>query len=797
MKTTYRFITAFVSAVIVLIVVFTPQSLAQTAAQRIAVVEEYTSATCYPCTTATVVLKPIVKLSNGVIAVRYHLFYPVLGDPFYSANKPENNNRSRLYFGSNPGLPAARVNGHRNVDPQSSNQVTDAIKLDQAQPYPVKIAILHDKTDTNNIKVNVSITSDIALSNYTLQTIVTARDITLDKLPLLPDDYTETLEHWNGEKEFSDALLKMLPDTNGTQVELVAGVPKTFNFAYTPKKGDIWKLDELTIVAFLQNNATNEIIQGATSLTGQVGSMVATTVSFFPSIAPAFLVANPNESVETKLVIGNVGATAMQYSGLTIATAPRTPADWKMTTDSYTPDFTIEPGKTKEINVKLTRGTSVGSGAVEVSFKEVGGRTLSGVPITMVAKETEGFLVIDNSSNKNEPFASAIAARTIKKKYTEISAEHIKGYSHLFPNFKRMIWNGADSGVVDIKDFAFINSKMKTGISTIISGQRNSYEAQFNGVKAELDTFGLTFLGSSKVTSFTVTGYAGDSISNGFSEVCSTAGIYPLYKLSLTKPPKAGVTPFLSIADTILAVRYQAPTARMIYFGFNPAIIQNAANRNATIDKAITWLESFTFTPVVKLSAVGTLDFGIITTPAKEIPLTISNAGNIPFEVSEITITGKDSSAFSLTSGNPGLIIPVGGAQDLMVTFTPSNELDNTATLEVKSGTSGAQKLSVALKGRKSSTDVDEGVVSSSILSVQPNPARDVISVYYSTSGSKKVVIQLLDVLGRVVQNIVVTEVGEGSHTARIETAGLSSGMYSVILLTGNKRTQTPVMIVK
>ncbi len=797
MKTTYRLIAAFVCGATAVIVGFTSQSLAQTAAQRIAVVEEYTSATCYPCTTASVVLKPIVKLSNGVIAVRYHFFYPTPGDPFYSANKPENNNRSRLYFGSNPGLPAARVNGHHNVDPQSSNQVTDAIKLDQAQPYPVKIEILHDKTDPNNVKVKVSITSDIALSNYTLQTIVTAHDITLDKLPLLPDDYTETLEHWNGEKEFADALLKILPDTNGTQVELAAGVPKTFDFTYTPKKSDIWKLDELTIVAFLQNNATGEIIQGATSLTGQVGSMVGTTVSFFPSVAPAFLVANPNESVETKLVIGNVSSTAMQYSGLTITTAQRTPADWKMTTDNYSPDFTIEPGKTKEITIKLTRGTSVGSGAVEVSFKEVGGRTLSGVPITMVAKETEGFLVIDNTANKNEPFASAIAARTIKKKYTEISAEHIRGYSHLFPNFKRMIWNGADSGVVDIKDFAFINSKMKTGISVIISGQRNSYEAQFNGVKAELDTFGLTFLGSSKVTSFTVTGYAGDSISNNFSELCSTAGIYPLYKLSLTKPPKAGVTPFLAIADTIIAARYQTPTARMIYLGFNPAIIQNASSRNAMIDKAITWLEDFSFTPLVKLSAAETLDFGVITSSSRMLPLMISNAGNVPFEVSEMTVTGKDSLAFTLNTGVQGMVIPVGGNQEIAVTFNPSNELDNTATLEVKSGVQGAQKLSVALKGRKSSTSVDEGVASSSILSVQPNPARDAISVYYSTSGNEHVVLQLLDVLGHEVQNVVVGEVGDGSHTVHIETSELPSGMYSVVLLIGNKRTQAPVMIVR
>ncbi|MBI3260025.1 MAG: hypothetical protein HYZ54_11195 [Ignavibacteriae bacterium] len=187
MKIIYRLRIAFTFTAALLIVGITQQLSAQTATQRLSIIEEFTSATCYPCTTATAVLKPIVQLSNGVIAVRFHLFYPVLGDPFYMANRPENDYRSRIYFGSNPGLPASRINGHYDINPQQAADVTNAIKLDQAQPYPVKIEVTQDKTNLTNVKVNVKVTSDIALTNYTLHTMVIASEIHLDKLPLLPD----------------------------------------------------------------------------------------------------------------------------------------------------------------------------------------------------------------------------------------------------------------------------------------------------------------------------------------------------------------------------------------------------------------------------------------------------------------------------------------------------------------------------------------------------------------------------------------------------------------------------------
>ncbi|MBI3260120.1 MAG: T9SS type A sorting domain-containing protein, partial [Ignavibacteriae bacterium] len=608
---------------------------------------------------------------------------------------------------------------------------------------------------------------------------------------------TETLEHWNNEKEFTDALLKMLPDTNGTQVNILPGVPRTFDFSYTAKSGDIWKPDQLNVVAFLQNNSTGEIIQAATTVSGEIGSMVGTTLSFAPSVEPMFVAAAANESVETKIVIGNVGKTAMQYSGLSITKALRTPSDWTMTVDNYTPDFTLDPGKTKEIAVKLTRGTSVGSGAVEITFKEVGGRTLNAVPITIVAKETEGFLVLDNQSKKTEPFASAIAARTTKKTYSEISPEHISRYSQLFPNFKRMIWNEADSGVVDVKDFAFISSVMRSGISTFIAGQRTTYEAAFNGVKAVLDTMGVKYSGLSKVTPFIVKGYAGDSISDGFNEQCILAN-YPLYVLTLVKPGKPGVTPFLSIGDTIVGVRYQSPTSRMVYMSINPTNIQNATSRNALLDKALIWLEASVFTPVAKITAsLDTLNFGVVTEPKKLMSVSVTNTGNVPFQITDISIAGTNPGSFEYIPIGLPVMLPVGAKQDLSVNFLAKDNDEKNAILSLKSPQLGANPFNIHLKGRGQILGVDENPEFDFKLTVQPNPANDKVSVTYSTQSNEKVLLQLCDNLGRVVRKVEVNGISSGNHTSTVETADLPAGKYTIILSSGNQRNQVPLMIIR
>ena len=113
----------------------THQYLSAQLPQRVVVIEEYTSATCVPCLIADSMLKPIVKISNGVIAVRYHQPIPFKGDPFYVANVPENKGRND-YYAVGSAMPAARprrgaVHGflRQLLDGQGQGRLRDEYRL--------------------------------------------------------------------------------------------------------------------------------------------------------------------------------------------------------------------------------------------------------------------------------------------------------------------------------------------------------------------------------------------------------------------------------------------------------------------------------------------------------------------------------------------------------------------------------------------------------------------------------------------------------------------------------------------
>ncbi|MBK9248945.1 MAG: T9SS type A sorting domain-containing protein [Ignavibacteria bacterium] len=795
----------------ILMAVGTLQNLSAQLPQRVVVIEEYTSATCVPCLIADSMLKPIVKISNGVIAVRYHQPIPFKGDPFYVANVSENKGRND-YYAVGSAMPAARLNGNINVDPTDGSKVLEAAKISQSQAWPVRMSVVQDKTDKDNIKVQVTISTDVALENYTLQTIVTVHDLVLDKLPLLPQDYTESLEHWNGSKEFADAMLKMLPDINGTQVSIPAGGSKTFDLTYKALAGDLWKFDQLQVVAFLQNNITTEIIQGATTLTGTMGSLISTTIAYPPSIGPIFAAKSANEFVETNIRVANVGTKAVAYEGFTVVKSARTPADWALTVSDPATTFTIDPGKSRDVTVRLTRGTSIGTGEVLFSFKEsgAGGRSLNGIPITISAKEAEGFLVVDNLTQKSEPYSSAIQSRVGGKKYVEITPLNIMRHSNLFPNMRNIIWNCSDSGAVDVKEYAFITTMMNKGISSIISGQFITNFANFNGGLPMFDMFGVSYNGKViRDQVFKVAGVAGDTISNGINDSCSIKSNYAFYTLAMKKPLKAGVTPFLRHAsatnDSVGGVRYEAPTARMIYFSMNPAIIQNASVRNSLINRSLAWIENYVPAPYGKLTTPrDTIDLGIVTSAPldKIVPIAFSNIGNALFEVGSVTLKGQDPLDFTMNNSLVGrpFYAKITDTTAFEITFAPKAALTNktySVILELTSNRPTDDKLAVTLILRGQPTGVDEGTLSTTSLSAQPNPANEALTVTYTTQSNAQGVLMLNDVLGREVLRMATGEQPAGTHSSVFETSGLPTGAYTLVFASGNQRSQIPVMIVR
>jgi hypothetical protein len=111
---------------------------------RNVLIEEFTSATCVPCKTASSVLNSTLgKFPGRVVSIRYHLNLPVKGDPMYNANPTDANARKTLYFPSDPALPQVRFNGQDipGAEPTNAGSMEGADTGMVSQQAPAKIDV--------------------------------------------------------------------------------------------------------------------------------------------------------------------------------------------------------------------------------------------------------------------------------------------------------------------------------------------------------------------------------------------------------------------------------------------------------------------------------------------------------------------------------------------------------------------------------------------------------------------------------------------------------------------------------
>lgn len=663
---------------------------AQPAGRRLVVIEEFTSATCGPCVDADKTLKTVVNLDSGIVALKYHLNIPTPGDPFYKSNPQQNDKRGSLY--GIPALPAARVNGYRGVDPRDAAAMRAAARVDQSLPYPVEIKVNHDAATS---KVQVEVQSAVELKDYILITAVYAQDV---KLPNLPKEIANS----NGQTEFSLAMLSMLPNENGAQWNMAAGEKKTVEYTYTAGTSQVWQ-QPYQAIAFLQNPRTSEIIQAGISDIRTPGSMISTTISYPPTISPVFTVKNPGEKVELSAVIGNVSASPITYTNVQIQKSARTPADWTLSVSGADTSFVLQPGQSRQISLALQRSANPGIGQILLSVTEQeSGLIYNAVPVTVISRETEGFLITDNPGNLTAPFDQALTDPAGAKRYVPVSPREFTQNAAEFTSMKRLIWNCADSGRIDRAESDFIIGLMQKGVSALISGQFLTNNLFFDKIPL-LDTLGITYGGFVlRNANFRLSGTAGDTISDGFNQP-ATLRSYPVYPI---KPKTASVAaPLLrygtSSSDTLTGIRIQQLTFRAVYLGINPLIINDSVARRTLIARSLDWLAGFTFTARPALAAsIGAIDFGLYDAGTiKPTTFDISNSGNVSTVIDSVKLEGKSASEFTLTKGAIALTLPAGAKAQITVEYKPMNAGTHNAEIVLYTSTPGVENIRIPVSG--------------------------------------------------------------------------------------------------
>lgn len=227
---------------------------AQAQYERTVLLEEFTSATCKPCTTATQVINKVIREKQGrVVSIRYHMNIPLDGDIWYEANKPHNTGRAKYY--GEFGLPYGRVDGAINASVTSEGDVFDKVEDQMGQQSPIKLEVTQTRDGNQfNIAVKATAGSQGLANGYKIHVVAVEAHI-----------HDERFQggKWNNEKDFEDVMRTLVTGTDGQEFTVDADAQKTLNFNY--QLGEGWQPEQMYTVVFVQNDFNLQIAQAGYS----------------------------------------------------------------------------------------------------------------------------------------------------------------------------------------------------------------------------------------------------------------------------------------------------------------------------------------------------------------------------------------------------------------------------------------------------------------------------------------------------------------------------------------------------
>ncbi len=210
--------------------------------------EEFTSSTCLDCNDANVNLKSVLDLYPSQFAlIKYPMNYPDAGDPYYTVE----GGARRTYYGVDS-LPDMFVHGNVVVDPL----YLDTFQFDNLWN---KSYMMINPTHTRSGNTFTVTASVLPFQTFNQGTLVL-------RFAVVENTTTQNVGT-NGETMFYSTFHKFIPDANGINMgTLIEKVFKNETRSYTfPASNNIENMNNLSVVVFVQDDATKEVYQAAYS----------------------------------------------------------------------------------------------------------------------------------------------------------------------------------------------------------------------------------------------------------------------------------------------------------------------------------------------------------------------------------------------------------------------------------------------------------------------------------------------------------------------------------------------------
>jgi hypothetical protein len=208
--------------------------------------EEFTSSTCGPCATFNTTFNPWTEThADQITLVKYQMNWPSPGDPYYTAEGGVRRNYYGVSF-----VPWPQCNGA--YVEYNIGAVQAAFDNAILQPGIAKIASSHT-LDGTVITVNANILPFANFTDFRAHIIV------------IENETTGNVSS-NGETVFHHVMMKMMPDADGTTLNLNDRESVTLTETVDLAGTNIEEFDDLSVVVLFQDFASKEIFQSEYSV---------------------------------------------------------------------------------------------------------------------------------------------------------------------------------------------------------------------------------------------------------------------------------------------------------------------------------------------------------------------------------------------------------------------------------------------------------------------------------------------------------------------------------------------------